>query len=106
MGIVSFNHIYQLHCMRWLMKEPLYRHIEGVSTVFGTVLNYVMLRILGVSDKEPMMKRARSTILNHGNVLIVPQRPRQTCFVNLNFCFGVQEAQQLFHRGESSGYRS
>lgn len=42
------------------------RHIEGVSTVFGTSLNYAVLRILGVGPDEPMMIRARATLHHHG----------------------------------------
>lgn len=43
-----------------------YRHFEGVSTVFGTVLNYVVLRILGVDADHAMMVKARATIHKHG----------------------------------------
>lgn len=38
------------------------RHFEGKSTVFGTGLNYVTLRLLGVDAEEPMMQRARATL--------------------------------------------
>ncbi|ORY69166.1 terpenoid cyclases/protein prenyltransferase alpha-alpha toroid [Leucosporidium creatinivorum] len=47
-------------------------HIEGVSTVMGTSLNYVVLRILGVGPDEPMMVKARSTLLFHGGAAAAP----------------------------------
>ncbi|KAG0174988.1 Lanosterol synthase (Oxidosqualene--lanosterol cyclase) [Apophysomyces sp. BC1034] len=37
-------------------------HIEGVSTVFGTSLNYVTLRILGLGPEHPAMIKARATL--------------------------------------------
>ncbi|KAK9893549.1 terpene synthase [Cystobasidium minutum MCA 4210] len=37
-------------------------HDHGRSTVFGTALNYVALRILGVDKDEPMMINARATL--------------------------------------------
>lgn len=37
-------------------------HIEGISTVFGTALNYVVLRILGLSADHPAMIKARATL--------------------------------------------
>ncbi|CAG9466832.1 unnamed protein product [Pedinophyceae sp. YPF-701] len=41
-------------------------HIEGHSTMFGTALNYVALRLLGVPAMELRMVRAREWILAHG----------------------------------------
>ncbi|KAJ3344456.1 Lanosterol synthase (Oxidosqualene--lanosterol cyclase), partial [Kappamyces sp. JEL0680] len=35
-------------------------HIEGQSTVFGTSLNYVALRLLGVSALDPVCTKVRS----------------------------------------------
>ncbi|EJD41513.1 terpene synthase [Auricularia subglabra TFB-10046 SS5] len=37
-------------------------HIEGPSTVFGTALNYCVLRILGVGPDEPVTAKARATL--------------------------------------------
>lgn len=47
----------------------LYSHIEGGSTVFGTALNYVVLRLLGVDRDHPKMVKARHTLLNFGMLL-------------------------------------
>ncbi|KAH9770910.1 cycloartenol synthase [Citrus sinensis] len=43
-------------------------HIEGPSTMFGSVLNYVTLRLLGegANDGRGAMERGRSWILEHG----------------------------------------
>jgi len=47
-------------------------HIEGESTLFGTVLQYVSLRLLGVeNDIEPMAK-AREWILQNGGATGIP----------------------------------
>ncbi|KAJ1966502.1 Lanosterol synthase (Oxidosqualene--lanosterol cyclase), partial [Dimargaris xerosporica] len=47
-------------------------HSEGASTVFGTTINYVTLRILGVGpDEEPMIK-ARSTLHKLGGAAGIP----------------------------------
>ncbi|GJJ68776.1 lanosterol synthase [Entomortierella parvispora] len=37
-------------------------HIEGHSTVFGTALNYVALRLLGVDAEHPVCVKARGTL--------------------------------------------
>ncbi|CAN1270054.1 Cycloartenol synthase [Linum perenne] len=43
-------------------------HIEGPSTMFGSVLSYVTLRLLGegANDGEGAMEKGRDWILNHG----------------------------------------
>jgi len=48
-------------------------HIEGPSTMFGTVLNYVTLRLLGEgpNDGEGAMEKARDWILNHGGATMI-----------------------------------
>ena len=38
------------------------RHVEGHSTVFGTAMNYVALRLLGVAAEHPAMVKARATL--------------------------------------------
>ncbi|KAL1318861.1 hypothetical protein AAHE18_15G235700 [Arachis hypogaea] len=50
-------------------------HIEGHSTMFGSSLSYIALRILGEGpeDGEDMaMARARKWILDHGSLLAIP----------------------------------
>nr|KJB72927.1 hypothetical protein B456_011G204500 [Gossypium raimondii] len=44
-------------------------HIEGPSTMFGTVLNYVSLRLLGEGAEggEGAIEKAREWILEHGS---------------------------------------
>src|SRR3546814_3886218 len=44
-------------------------HIEQASTMFGTVLNYVALRLLGVSADEPNMVAAREFMHQRGGAL-------------------------------------
>ena len=43
-------------------------HIEGPSTMFGTVLSYVALRLLGEGayDAQGAMEKGRKWILDHG----------------------------------------
>ncbi|XP_064402287.1 lanosterol synthase-like isoform X2 [Halichondria panicea] len=47
-------------------------HICGKSTVFGTVLNYVTLRLLGVSRDDPDVVRARSLLHTLGGAVSIP----------------------------------
>ena len=47
-------------------------HIEGHSTVFGTALNYTVLRLVGVDADHPMMVRARSTLYKLGGAAAIP----------------------------------
>lgn len=42
------------------------RHVEDKSTVFGTALNYVSLRILGVGPDDPDLVRARNILHKKG----------------------------------------
>ncbi|RYP11868.1 hypothetical protein DL767_011271 [Monosporascus sp. MG133] len=37
-------------------------HIEGESTVFGTSMNYTVLRLVGVDPEHPVMVKARGTL--------------------------------------------
>ncbi|XP_050384315.1 cycloartenol synthase isoform X2 [Argentina anserina] len=48
-------------------------HIEGPSTMFGTALNYVSLRLLGegADDGKGAMEIARKWILDHGGVTAI-----------------------------------
>ncbi|KAK3221201.1 hypothetical protein Dsin_008226 [Dipteronia sinensis] len=50
-------------------------HIEGHSTMFGTALSYIALRLLGEDpeDGEDMaMPRGRKWILDHGGLVMIP----------------------------------
>jgi cycloartenol synthase len=47
-------------------------HIECASTMFGTVLSYVSLRLLGVSPHEDFMILGRQFIHEHGGALYAP----------------------------------
>ncbi|CAO3639775.1 unnamed protein product [Cunninghamella blakesleeana] len=47
-------------------------HIEGVSTVFGTALNYVALRILGLGADHPALVKARNTLHKLGGATGAP----------------------------------
>lgn len=47
-------------------------HIECASTMFGTVLSYLALRLLGQDKDEPYMQQALAFIRSHGGVLYAP----------------------------------
>ncbi|KAJ3137423.1 Lanosterol synthase (Oxidosqualene--lanosterol cyclase) [Physocladia obscura] len=47
-------------------------HIEGVSTVFGTALNYVALRLLGVHQDDPVCVKARACLHKFGGAVGIP----------------------------------
>ncbi|TFK98472.1 terpenoid cyclases/protein prenyltransferase alpha-alpha toroid [Pterulicium gracile] len=47
-------------------------HIEGHSTVFGTALNYVSLRILGVDAEHPVCIKARAHLHKLGGATGIP----------------------------------
>ncbi|TGJ80517.1 hypothetical protein E0Z10_g8245 [Xylaria hypoxylon] len=47
-------------------------HIEGESTVFGTSLNYTVLRLVGVDPEHPVMAKARKTLHNLGGATHAP----------------------------------
>ncbi|QLG71977.1 hypothetical protein HG535_0C03300 [Zygotorulaspora mrakii] len=47
-------------------------HSEDKSTVFGTVLNYVNLRLLGLPTDHPVCTRARETLLKLGGATGAP----------------------------------
>lgn len=47
-------------------------HIEGESTLFGTVLSYVALRLLGESPSHPQLTTARQWILDRGGATHIP----------------------------------
>jgi len=47
-------------------------HIECASTMFGTVLSYVALRLLGEAPESEHMIAARDFIKSHGGALLAP----------------------------------
>ncbi|KAH6825430.1 cycloartenol synthase 1 [Perilla frutescens var. hirtella] len=47
-------------------------HIEGHSTIFGSVLNYVTLRLLGEGPEDEVVARGRKWILDHGGAVGIP----------------------------------
>ncbi|OQR92125.1 cycloartenol synthase [Achlya hypogyna] len=47
-------------------------HIEEGSTMFGTVMNYVALRLLGLSAKDDACVEARAFIRRHGGATLIP----------------------------------
>ncbi|KAG4306237.1 hypothetical protein PORY_000225 [Pneumocystis oryctolagi] len=48
-------------------------HTEGKSTVFGTALNYVVLRILGLEPDHPITLKARAKLIEFGGAIGCPQ---------------------------------
>ncbi|KAF2113818.1 terpenoid cyclases/protein prenyltransferase alpha-alpha toroid [Lophiotrema nucula] len=47
-------------------------HIEGISSVFGTAMNYTTLRLLGADAEDPRMVKARETLWKLGGALNGP----------------------------------
>ena len=47
-------------------------HIEGESSVFGTAMNYVVLRILGASEEDARMVKARGQLHKLGGAVNGP----------------------------------
>ncbi len=47
-------------------------HIEGSSTMFGTVMQYVALRLLGSNSEDPELAAARDWILDNGGATGIP----------------------------------
>ena len=47
-------------------------HLEDHATMFGTVMQYVSLRILGLSADHPAMSKARAFIQKHGGATGIP----------------------------------
>jgi lanosterol synthase len=47
-------------------------HIEGESTMFGTVMQYVSLRLLGVDKSHPQLLNAREWIKSNGGATGIP----------------------------------
>ena len=47
-------------------------HIEGTSTMMGTVLQYIALRLLGIKKDDPSIEKARKWILDNGGANYIP----------------------------------
>nr|QEV81988.1 oxidosqualene cyclase [Scutellaria barbata] len=47
-------------------------HIEGHSTIFGSVLSYITLRLLGEDGENGVAGRGRKWILHHGGAVCIP----------------------------------
>ncbi|CAG8131311.1 unnamed protein product [Penicillium olsonii] len=47
-------------------------HIEGHSSVFGTSMNYVALRLIGVNEDDPRMIKARGLLHKFGGAIYGP----------------------------------
>jgi hypothetical protein len=65
--------LYFLEIMAEVIFPPVscsHRHIEDNSTVFGTALNYVALRILGIGPDDPDLVRARNLLHKKGTPCI------------------------------------
>ncbi|KAI0506202.1 squalene-hopene-cyclase [Xylaria bambusicola] len=59
-------------------------YITGPSTVIGTALNYVMLRVLGLETSHPTCKKACDLLASMGGVLGIPSWGRFfLCIMNL-----------------------
>jgi lanosterol synthase len=50
----------------------VFSHTEGESTVFGTALNYCVMRILGVSADHPVLVKARACLHKLGGATGIP----------------------------------
>ncbi|KAL8679021.1 MAG: hypothetical protein Q9186_004677 [Xanthomendoza sp. 1 TL-2023] len=47
-------------------------HIEGASSVFGTAMNYVLLRLLGASEEDKRLVKARGVLHKLGGAVNAP----------------------------------
>lgn len=47
-------------------------HIEGESSAFGTAMNYTVMRLLGASEEDPRMVRARGCLHGLGGAVYGP----------------------------------
>lgn len=48
------------------------RHIESPSTMFGTTMNYISMRLLGLPADDPRLVKARHWLQSRGGSLSVP----------------------------------
>lgn len=66
-------------------------HIEGDSTMFGTALSYVTLRLLGETKDggNGAIENARNWILNHGGLTFIPSWGKMWLSVTLFFSLHI-----------------
>ncbi|KAF8343480.1 terpenoid cyclases/protein prenyltransferase alpha-alpha toroid [Amanita rubescens] len=75
---MEFKEEERLEMIRYLMNRANPEdggwgiHVEGHSTVFGTGLNYVSLRILGMDAEHPVCIKARATLHKLGGAAAIP----------------------------------
>lgn len=86
MKIYLFNH--QNKDAGWGM------HIEGESTLFGTVMQYVSLRILGVDKNHEQLITARAWIKNNGGATGIPSWGK--FYLSILNCYDWQGFNSLF----------
>jgi len=86
MKIYLFNH--QNKDAGWGM------HIEGESTMFGTVMQYVSLRILGVDKDNEQLIKAREWIKNNGGATGIPSWGK--FYLSVLNCYDWQGFNSLF----------
>ncbi len=69
-------------------------HIEGESTMFGTVMQYVSLRILGVDKNHECVLNARTWIKNNGGATGIPSWGK--FYLSILNCYDWQGFNSLF----------
>lgn len=65
MGIVRYHFF-----SRYILS--IIRHIESTSTAFGTSLNYIAARLLGVDRDDPLCVKARGCLHKLGGAIGTP----------------------------------
>eukprot|EP00927_Polykrikos_kofoidii_P026769 TRINITY_DN23781_c2_g1_i1.p1 TRINITY_DN23781_c2_g1~~TRINITY_DN23781_c2_g1_i1.p1 ORF type:complete len:865 (-),score=112.79 TRINITY_DN23781_c2_g1_i1:234-2747(-) len=56
-------------------------HLESPSTMFGSVLNYIALRLVGASADDPACVRGREFLADHGGALYAPSWAKTWCCI-------------------------
>ncbi|TDL23680.1 terpene synthase [Rickenella mellea] len=75
---MDFAHEERLEMIRYLLNRAHHDdggwgiHVEGPSTVFGTALNYCVMRLLGVHADHPALVKARATLHKLGGATGIP----------------------------------
>ncbi|KAF3815559.1 hypothetical protein GH733_016832 [Mirounga leonina] len=66
-------------------------HVEDKSTVFGTALNYVSLRILGVGPDDPDLVRARNILHKKGTPCTAcPGCSFLQVYLSMSYCYATR----------------
>eukprot|EP01117_Protostelium_nocturnum_P007527 TRINITY_DN2698_c0_g1_i1.p1 TRINITY_DN2698_c0_g1~~TRINITY_DN2698_c0_g1_i1.p1 ORF type:complete len:700 (+),score=204.40 TRINITY_DN2698_c0_g1_i1:180-2279(+) len=73
----QFKDAHKKEMIRYLLGKQLNDggwglHIESKSTIFGTALNYVTLRILGMEKDAPSLASARDFLKKNGGTVSIP----------------------------------